>query len=240
MFFISVKIENIIYEFYILLLEFLSIIIESICFGYLKGLMEYKFWSPYKCCFVIGLINTPVILIIYFIVSYVPCNFEFLCDDKKHFDNIIDAFRNLETKEYFLLTIYSILLGVHGVLNNRIINKFTFYHLLVPLQLYYFIDNLIEKITNLDEEEDSTFEFVFEITFFLTELFMYFIFIEIIELNFCGLNRNVKKNIQLRATNDSRDDDSEDSYFDGMGDEDDEKIFDTDENEQCELSDTIN
>jgi hypothetical protein len=238
MIFISVKPKNIIYEVYILLLELLSIVIESICFGYLKGLMEYKFWSPYKCCFIVGIINTPIVLIIYFIVTYIPCHSEFLCGENEHYDNIIEAFSNLEPMEYFLLIIYTISLGIHGVLNNRIINKFTFYHLLIPQQLYYFIDNIIERISDTDQEKDITF--VFEIFFFLAEFIMYCIFIEVIELNFCGLNRNVKKKIQERAIIDySLDEGSEDSFFEGMGDDDD-KIFDTEENEQCELNSTTN
>jgi hypothetical protein len=243
MIFISVKPKNIIYEVYILLLELLSIVIESICFGYLKGLMEYKFWSPYKCCFIVGIINTPIVLIIYFIVTYIPCHSEFLCGENEHYDNIIEAFSNLEPKEYFLLILYSISFGIHGVLNNRIIHKFTFYHLLIPTQLYYFIDSIIEKFPDNDEEKDkdNTFDLVFEIFFFLAELLMYCIFIEIIELNFCGLNRNVKKKIQERAIIDySLDEGSEDSFFEGMGDDDDKKLFDIDEIEPCELNSTTN
>ena len=70
---------------------------------------------------------------------------------------------------------------------------------------------------------------------------MYCIFIEVIELNFCGLNRNIKKRIQERAISDySLDEDSDDSFFEGMGDDDDKKLFDIDEIEPCELNSTTN
>jgi hypothetical protein len=53
-----------------ILLNILSAILYSIFFAYIKGLMKYKFISPYKCCYMIGLINFPLIIIIYFILSF--------------------------------------------------------------------------------------------------------------------------------------------------------------------------
>jgi len=41
------------------------------------------------------------------------------------------------------------------------------------------------------------------ITSFFVELVIIFIFVEIIEINCCGLNKNLKRNIQSRGTIDS-------------------------------------
>jgi len=49
----------------------------------------------------------------------------------------------------------------------------------------------------------ENFEIVFLIACFFIELIMILVFLEIIELNFCELNKNLKKNIELRALNET-------------------------------------
>ena len=49
------------------------------------------------------------------------------------------------------------------------------------------------------------------------ELFVTLVFLEIIELNFCGLNKNIKKNIQIRALEDS---------YEQFNKEEDKKVID--------------
>ena len=90
-------------ELYIFLIELLLIIIYSIYYGYINGLMEYKFLSPYKCCLIFGIINTPIILIIDFIISYIPCKINYLCEKDNYYFKIIEIFDRLklEIKEYF-------------------------------------------------------------------------------------------------------------------------------------------
>ena len=45
----------------------------------------------------------------------------------------------------------------------------------------------------------NTFRIVLFITTGIIEILITFIFLEIIQLNFCGLNENLKKNIEERA-----------------------------------------
>ena len=54
--------------------------------------MEYKFLSPYKCCLIFGIINTPIILIIDFIISYIPCNINYLCGKDDYYYKIVEIF----------------------------------------------------------------------------------------------------------------------------------------------------
>ena len=58
---------------------------DAIFYGYIKILMEFKYFSPFQCCYLFGIVNTPLIIIIYFIVSHIPCNNKFLCGEKKIF-----------------------------------------------------------------------------------------------------------------------------------------------------------
>ena len=175
--------------------------------------MEYKFLSPYKCCFLIGIINTPIILIIDFIISFIPCNNNFLCEKKDNeYYKIIGIFNELKIHEYLILIIYTFLMGIFGVLINKTMNDFTIYHLLILFN----IEEFIKRIVN-----PKNFDLIIILILFFIELLMYLIFLEIIELNFCGLSRNIKKNIKERALSDSNleDNNNRDSFLDDNNDE---------------------
>ena len=51
-------------------IEIIISIYYAFYFIYIKGLMKYKFISPYKCNFLIGIIDFPLIIIIYLIISF--------------------------------------------------------------------------------------------------------------------------------------------------------------------------
>ena len=158
--------------------------------------MEYKFLSPYKCCLIFGIINTPIILIIDFIISFIPCSNNFLCEkkDDKYY-KIIGIFNELKIHEYFFLIILIFLWGVLGVLFNKTMNDFSFYHLLILININQFIRHIFNYNNN--------FDMIILLILFFIELLMYLIFLEIIELNFCGLSENIRKNIKKRALIDS-------------------------------------
>ena len=121
--------------------------LESLFIIYSKGLMELKFFSPYKATYVFGFINTFILLIIYFIISKIQCNCDdrFICPKKKegflnnsrylckllyndafYFDNIESAFRYDKISKYTFMIISSILLGCISLIYN--ISILFFYH----------------------------------------------------------------------------------------------------------------
>ena len=67
--------------------------------------MKYKYISPYKCNFMIGIVNAPFIIIIYFVISFSPLgNYE----NNYYCDNIFDLFKsigNLDAISVILLEI---------------------------------------------------------------------------------------------------------------------------------------
>jgi hypothetical protein len=176
-----------IYELVVFLIKLLTGLFDAIYYGYIKGLMQYKFLSPYKCCFIFGIINTPIILIIYFIISFIDCNYDFFCKDfqiDNRFDNIMDIFDVMQIHEYFIFGIYIFLCGIDGSLINIIMNDFTIYHIMIPLQIEVLIGNIIEY---LKFKNFTIYHFIIILILFFIELLMYLIFLEIIQLNFCGL-----------------------------------------------------
>ena len=64
---------------------------------------------------------------------------------------------------------------------------------------HVFLILIMGEISSLDWRKKNFGEIVTSIVIFFIEFIMIFIFCEIIELNFCGLEKNTRKNIQERA-----------------------------------------
>ena len=106
-------------------------------------------------------------------------------------------------------------MGIYGVLINKTMNDFSIYHLLILCN----IEEFIKQIVNPNK---TNFDLIILLIFFFIEFLMYLIFLEIIELNFCGLSQNIRKNIKKRALNDSKledDNDNRDSFIDNNNDD---------------------
>ena len=162
---------------------------DAIFYGYIKALMEFKYFSPFQCCYLFGIVNTPLIIIVYFIVSHIPCNNKFLCHDKAYFDSIYSLFDNFNFNELIFLILECICEGIGLLSINMIINKFSLYHALIPFHIAFSIIILIDRQTTKKEVIISIICLILEIIFIL-------IFLEIIELNFCNLNENLKRKIE--------------------------------------------
>ena len=79
-----------------------------------------------------------------------------------------------------------------------IIQDFKLCHTFLPLGLSNFIFNK----DNYDYENKSIITNIANLVIFVIEFILALIFLELIELNFCGLSKNLKKNIRIRAEND--------------------------------------
>ena len=80
-------------------------------------------------------------------------------------------------------------------------------YILISYQFSKFIEVLIDK------DEASKY---YCIIFFVIQLFFLMIYLEILELNFCNLNKNTKKNIEFRSIIESSEDNGRDSSI-GLG-----------------------
>ena len=165
---------------------------SSIFYGYIKTLIEFKYFSPFQCCYFFGIVNTPLIIIIYFLVSHIPCNNKFLCGEKMYFDNIYSLFDNFNFNEIIFLILECLFEGIGLLTINMIMYKFSLYHALIPFNLTFCVINLLSGHTTASEDIISFICLISEIIFIL-------IFLEIIELNFCKLNENLKRKIEERA-----------------------------------------
>ena len=180
-------------------LQIIADIFESIVIIYIKAIMEYKFFSPYKICYTIGLINTSIIIILMTIFSLIKMKkknwfFSLEYEGYYYLDNINSI---IKVYGYKIISLFfaSLLYGILKLFFILTINKFTVYH------TFLFIQNK-ESTINIFEEIKTKKGLIYVLLLLFShfiELFIILIFIEIIELNFCGCNKNLKRNIKDRA-----------------------------------------
>ena len=110
--------------------------------------------------------------------------------EEKYIENIKLLFKNTNIKNllYYFFTI--ITYGISEILINYTLDNFTIFHILIIFELFNFIYDIFENIKDI--------KYISLIFFDVLQIILIFIFLEIIELNFWGLNINTKKNILER------------------------------------------
>ena len=166
--------------------------VEAIYICYQKYLME-KFYYPYwNMAFVPG--------IILLVLSVMVIIFGSLPFFKIKYFSIISYFDNGIGESIAKLILILILHIIMSPLTILIIFYFSPNFILIVFLFTCITKNLIEKPNKF-----------YCIPFYLFQIFALFIHLEILELNFCGLNKNTKRNINLRAKEDFLDEDMDSS-----------------------------
>ena len=180
-----------------LFIQFLAAVFESIVIIFSKGLMEYKFFSPYKVCYIFGIINTIITLILLIIFTFIKSekNIFFALEYKG--DYYLDNLYSILDLGYKLIGLFfaSIFYGVLKLLLNFTINRFTVCHTFLLLQNREVTCNLFNELAN---QKGMIFIGLIMGTHLL-DFFIILVFLEIIELKFCGLDKNIKRNIKDRG-----------------------------------------
>ena len=181
---------------------FLSKVFSELCYSLSlvlnKYCMDFKFSPPYEVCLFIGLFTFLFYLFILIISSFISCNYEFCyLEDKKtglyYFDSFSIYTSKLNLKEFFLFIIEVINLGYINVSIILTIKYFTPYHSMIIL--------IIGKMVLTFERFFSGIE-LYDIIYIILLIFIFFgllVYVEIIELNFCGIQKYTKDNIEKRG-----------------------------------------
>ena len=179
------------------LLQISRALIDAIFAGYSKSLMEVKFFSPYKTTYIFGLICLIVIIITYIILTFISvestsssCFIKY--KENCYIDNFFSIFSDFTFLQFLGILLYSIFMGNYQFAVIFIIKDYTICHLFLFYQISSLYSNIIESIKN-------KLVLSFIIIFYILEFFITFIFLELIQLNFWGLDQNIKINIEKRA-----------------------------------------
>jgi hypothetical protein len=118
-------------------------------------------------------------------------------------DNFIAFCKDLDVKEGLLIVALILTNFISSIFMITIINIFSPFHIFLSNALTDFLSFFsviyTSKGLNNKGEKIEAYVIILSILFFIIGLFMILIYIEIIQLDFCGLSNMTIKNIQLRA-----------------------------------------
>ena len=187
-----------------------------------KVLMDLRYLSPYLIVFYIGIFGSILIFIMLVLISIFKCSdgiadfcmIKDLNDEKiLYIDNAIIYFQELGESgkrmyiEIFLvIPFYLIIKFFEFTCEILVIYYFNPNYVLVRDNLYYGIIRLIFIIVNNKtfEQDISLTQFIILETSEILSIFAYGIYLEIIELRFCKLDRYLKRNIIKRSEKEKR------------------------------------
>ena len=173
--------------------------------------MDKKFFSPFKVCYLIGFFNFIMSFIILFILSKVKCNNDLeLCNKDENIFNFSSIYNTNINFSYIFIYLFftSLFNGINKYLINAVLKKYTIFH----VSLFYqynsleFIFLIATKLSIINDNETiSKITNIIHNIFNIFGMLLHFIFLEKIELNFCNLSDNIKRNIQDRADDEFND-----------------------------------
>ena len=168
---------------FIILLPF----IDSVKIYVIQKYMKYNYYSPFFILFLIGIIYLIVSLIILIIFKNIECQTE-ICKLLSEIE--------IENKalNYVLIFLYGLLYGLEHLIKFHTMYTFSAFHYILISTFGEIVKFVYKMLFRFD-----TIELIVNIVTYFIEILAVLVFIETIELNFCGLNLNLKKNIIFRA-----------------------------------------
>jgi hypothetical protein len=200
--FISMKILDNYYLFFLLII---NSIIFSICIGYSKLFMDKYFLSPHQLIYINGLTGSVIFIILSIISTYFPCNNDAYClieYEKKHYFDNIKSFFNHDAWQIIGIFLSLFFNALSELSINILIQKYTLFHYILPIKIMNFVDFLLTDLLLLFSEGIKTLDLIIDFILYIFDIFFILVFLEFIELNFCGLNKNLKRKIIIRAEED--------------------------------------
>ena len=181
-------------DFYLIGFIILFPLIDSVNNYFFQKYMFYEYYSPNIILFSIGIIYLFISAPIFIIFHYVDCGDSQLCELLSSRQKFPDITRFIISLIIFIL--YSIFYSGQHFMRFLIIEKFSVFHLVLIVTLGELINTIFDQFSNFNATN-----LTITLITYCFEILGVLVFIEIIELNFCSLNVNLKKNIIFRAGN---------------------------------------
>ena len=185
------------------LMQLIFIFVSNLFFSfeitYEKTILNYKDISFYKLCIYLGIFSFIFNIIASIITTIVEFNLNVDDKYKIYFFNYKYYLEEVDDHvlvEIILIFVFVILNGVYNILQLLTIKYLTQSHVLITyimLAIYYSI------LTRFQEIETTTLTLIFSFVFYIVGFFVLFIFLEIILLNFCGINKDITFKIGLQS-----------------------------------------
>lgn len=185
------------------LMQLIFIFVSNLFFSfeitYEKTILNNKDISFYKLCIYLGIFSFIFNIIASIITTIVEFNLNVDDKYKIYFFNYKYYLEEVDDHvlvEIILIFVFVILNGVYNILQLLTIKYLTQSHVLITyimLAIYYSI------LTKFQEIETTSLTLIFSLVFYIVGFFVLFIFLEIILLNFCGINKDITFKIGLQS-----------------------------------------
>ena len=156
-----------------------------------KYIMMHYYFSPFLFIFVMGVMYIFLSIILLIIFLNIDCGNSAIC-------LAISQIEKISVYAIILYIFKSILLSLNVFFTLLVMNDFTLLHIIVLFIFIRLVNNTFDLFENF-----AYYQLIINIITFAIEIFFLFVLFEIIELNFCGLNVNLKKNIRNRSKTES-------------------------------------
>ena len=185
-------------------------IMYSLAIVLAKFLMDYRSCTPYEVTFYEGIFALIVNSILLAIFTNKPITDEdgklskllklTIYNEKIYIDHFIAAFKDMKVGQAFLFILSALGRLISNLFGHIVVKHYTSSHIILVL--------ILGEI-GLAFKEKHEWKEIVQFVLFVIALFILLIFTEIIEINACDLEKNTRKNIQLREMNQDDDDDEE-------------------------------
>ena len=227
-----------------MILYFIKMVIDSYIILNIKKIMDFKYVPVNKLLLLYGLFGILYISIFSSITTFISCGkkdnniydiYEYICkvvdknNDNRYIENYKVYFTGKYVKDLLYTLIGAIAYNIYTFFFFQTIKYFNPVYKSFSWPLIFFIHKLIliYQINNDESIKYLNASFFLDLSSDISAIIAFLIFLEIIELNFCGLNKNLRKYITLRSKKDSNyynimddilSDPSEDTSFNTLSD----------------------
>jgi len=171
--------------------KFLTEIFFSLAIVIIKYNLDKNFCSPYEICLWEGLLGLIMDIICLLIINAVGLTI----DDIKYPNNIKQYFSNYNFNDFIVMLMVILVNFIYNTSLMLTCNYFTPAHILII--------SIIKEYHYYLQKEGNLFLNLLGFVILVVILFMFLIFVEIIELNIFNISYNTKKNIEIRSVLDS-------------------------------------
>ena len=185
-------------------IQILFIVISSFCFSfeliYEKKLFENYFLSIYKLCFMVGLstlmFNLIAAIIVTIISNYINNDDIDLLFNYINYFKIISEDLDKFVKEILLILLYMFFMSLYNIFQFLTIKSLSPNHPLITQVLLAFYISILNILYYNDL---NTITKITPVVINSISILILLIFLEIIEINCCGLDQETKHNIRNRS-----------------------------------------
>jgi len=189
-------------KFYSILFIFIFFISSLIhCFSsvFTKNLIQIKFISPYKIILIIGTIGFFLCIVASIVSSYTKYNDNCYA----YFSAMKEVLKDKPYKFWVeILCVYPLFSFINYL--GFTFKIFIIYYLnpvyiLLENTLYYFIDKISTFLFNISGDGPKIAHFILALFSDIFAALGYMVYLEILELNFCGLNKYIKRRLMKKG-----------------------------------------